>query len=74
MEKLSFKKEILEKMLDNFMRENGYRYTNSLIYKINHNEITRLSYVIIKVLKHEGIRELFRVVKAKMKKIIRKIV
>jgi hypothetical protein len=72
MKKVLLEKEKLTEILDDFMKKNGYRYSNSLIYKINHNEVTRLSYVIIKVLKHEGITELFRAVKGKIKRTIKK--
>jgi hypothetical protein len=72
MKKVLLEKEKLAEILDDFMKKNGYRYSNSWIYKINHNEVTRLSYVIIKVLKHEGITELFRAVKGKIKRTIKK--
>jgi len=62
----------LEKILTNFMKKNEYRFTNSWTYKINHNEFTRLSQVIIKVLKHEGITELLRATKGKIKRTVKK--
>ena len=65
-------REELEGMLESFMKKNEYRYTNSLGYKINHNELVRLSLVIIKILKHEGVNELLRAIKEKIKRTIKK--
>lgn len=61
-------KKKLESILATFLQKNGYRYTNSLSYKIRHNELTRLSDVAIKTSKHEGIGYLFRAIRGKIKK------
>lgn len=60
--------EDLEKILKEFMKKNGYKRTDSFSYKINHNEFTRLSQVMIKIAKHEGFSELFRATKGKIKR------
>jgi hypothetical protein len=72
LKKLDFERKELEGMLESFMKKNEYRYTNSLGYKINHNELVRLSLVIIKILKHEGVNELLRAIKEKIKRTIKK--
>lgn len=61
-------KNSIKKILDNFMIDNGYRYTNSFAYKINHNEITRLASVAIHTWKTEGLNELLRASKGKIKR------
>jgi len=67
----SLEKKNLEIILDNFMERKGYRYTNSWAYKINHNEFTRLTSVAIHTAKKEGFKELFRVIKEKIKRTIK---
>ena len=57
----------LKKLLDNFMIENGYIYTDSLKYRIRHNEMIRLAKVSLFVLKHEGLKGLMRSIKRKIK-------
>jgi len=61
-------RKTLENILDTFLQRKGYRYTDSTIYKIRHNELVRLSEVAIKTSKHEGIGYLFRAVIGKIKK------
>lgn len=56
----------LKKILDNYMKKMGYTYTDSLQYKIKHNEFTRLSKVMRYALKNEGVHFLLRAIKGKI--------
>jgi hypothetical protein len=58
----------LKKILDIFLQNHGYRYTDSLSYKIRHNELSRLADVAVKTSKHEGTGYLFRAIRGKIKK------
>ena len=64
----SFDRKNLSIILENYMKKNGYRYTYSFSYKIGHNELLRLMNVSIKVLKTEGIKELFRSIRGKFRR------
>ncbi len=61
----------LKEILDNYMKERGYEYTDSLQYKIKHNELIRLYRVAIFIAKKEGINTLFRAIKGKLRRKIR---
>jgi hypothetical protein len=50
------------------MKKMGYVYTDSLLYKIKHNEMIRLSKVAIHTTKNEGISTLFRAIKGKFQR------
>ena len=65
---LDFLKTILEK----YIKKNGYRYTDSFVYKIGHNEFLRLTEVAVKVARKDGVGELFRATKGKFKRIRKK--
>lgn len=58
----------LEKILEIFLKKNGYRYTDSFSYKLRHNEFFRLSDIAIKTSKQEGIGYLLRASKGKIKR------
>jgi hypothetical protein len=62
--------ENLKVILKKYMKENGYRHTNSIEYRFTHNEITRILNVIIFTIKHEGLNFLFRAIKSKIKRIM----
>ena len=55
-----------KRVLDEFMRENNYRYTNSLSYKILHNEFTRLTITSIKLARKRGLRAFIYAAKHKL--------
>jgi len=71
-EEFSIEENYLKRILNDFMKEKGYQYTNSLTYRINHNELTRLTSVAIHTAKNEGLNELLRAIKEKTKRIIKK--
>jgi hypothetical protein len=56
------------KILNLFMKENKYRLTDSICYKLKHNEFIRLKNVAIHVWKEEGLVYLLTAVKSKIKK------
>jgi len=58
----------LKEILDNYMNEMGYYYTDSIHYKIKHNELIRLYRVAILTAKKEGMRTLLRAIKTKIKR------
>ena len=58
----------LKAILDKYMKKHEYRYTNSFEYKIGHNEILRLSNVAVKVMRTDGIGELLRATKGKLRR------
>lgn len=62
-------KKGLKIILDNYMTKNKYRYTNSFEYRISHNELLRLSKVAIRLAKSDGIREVIRSAKGKLRRI-----
>lgn len=62
--------DTLKRILDNFMRRMNYSYANSTIYKIKHNEFSRMYKVAKLTAKNEGMKTLFRSVKNKMKRSI----
>ncbi len=57
----------LKEILDNYLKEMEYNYTDSYQYKIKHNEIIRLYKVARLTAKNEGMNTLFRAIKRKMK-------
>ena len=57
----------LEIILEKYMRQKGYRHTNSIKYRFKHNEIIRILNVMIFTIKHEGWNFLFRAIKIKNK-------
>ncbi len=59
----------LKEILDDYMEKNGYRYTYSFRYKIAHNELLRLTRVTIRLAKSDGIREVIRATKGKLRRI-----
>lgn len=61
----------LKQILNKFMTKNGYRYTYSPRYKIKHNEFLRLTRVCIRLAKSDGIKEVLRASKGKMKRMYR---
>jgi len=61
----------LEIILEKYMRQKGYRHTNSIEYRFKHNEIIRIFNVMIFTIKHEGWNFLFRAIKSKIKRIIK---
>ena len=61
----------LEIILEKYMRQKGYRHTNSIKYRFKHNEIIRILNVMIFTIKHEGWNFLFRAIKSKIKRIIK---
>jgi len=63
---------ILKKILEEFMKINGYQYVNSIRYSLKHNEPMRLLRVGLFTIKHEGWNFLFRAIKLKMSKTIKK--
>jgi len=64
-----FKKfSTLKKILEEFMKKNGYKYTDSVSYRLNHNEFFRLLNVGVFTIKHEGWRFLLRATKSKIRK------
>jgi hypothetical protein len=65
-----FKK--MSTILNQFMKHNKYKKTNSLQYLFKHNEISRLVKVAIWTSKYEGWNFLFRAIKFKVSKIISK--
>lgn len=56
----------LKKILNEFMKSKGYKYTNSLSYKMLNNESTRLITVGIKIVKKRGMKSFLKAVKGKM--------
>jgi len=64
----SIDRKNLANLLENYMKKNDYRYTFSFRYKIRHNELLRLINVSIRVLKTEGIKELFRSIRGKFRR------
>lgn len=58
----------LKMILDNYMKEMNYDYTDSFRYKIKHNELIRLYHVSRIIVKTEGINYLFRAIKGKLKR------
>lgn len=60
----------LNSILIEFMKENNYKFTDSFIYKLSHNEIVRIYNVSKFTLKHEGIGFLLRAIKSKVKRTI----
>ena len=58
----------LKKMLDNYMQEMNYTYTNSIQYKIKHNELTRLYHVAVIIAKKEGVSTLAKAIKRKLRR------
>mgnify|MGYP005639117683 CR=1 FL=1 len=63
--------DMLKEILDEFLKEMGYKYTDSYRYKIKHNEIIRLYKVATFTAKNEGMNTLIRAIKQKIKKITR---
>lgn len=61
-------KKYLQEILDEFMNKKGYKYTNSLSYKFLHNEPLRLMKVALKVAKSDGMYEVIRAAKGKIKR------
>jgi len=76
MEKISeddFKNNKIGKLLDSFLQEKKYQYTNSRTYKIKHNEISRLANVAKQTAKNDGMDTLMRAIKRKIKqKVLKK--
>ena len=60
----------LNSILLEFMKENNYKFTDSFVYKLSHNEIVRIYNVSKFTLKHEGIGFLLRAIKSKVKRTI----
>ena len=58
----------LKEILDNYMKEMNYSYTNSFQYKIKHNELMRLYRVTKIIIKTEGVNSLFRAIKGKLRR------
>jgi len=58
----------LKKILDSYMKQNRYKNTDSSLYILKHNEISRLGKVGIHTIKYEGWNFLFRAIKFKLKK------
>lgn len=56
----------LKQILDNFMRKKGYRYTNSLMYKLMHNEFTRLLKSAVFIGRKQGLGKLVKAGKGKL--------
>lgn len=62
--------EKLNIILNEFMKKQGYKKTNSASYTLRNNEISRLCRVGIYTVKHEGWNFLFRAIKFKIKKML----
>lgn len=60
--------DTLKKILEEFMKKNGYRDTNSVSYRLSHNEFVRLLNVGVFTIKHEGWGFLFRATKSKIRR------
>ena len=57
---------ILKNILEKFMKKNGYKYTDSVSYRLGHNEFVRLVNVGVFTIKHEGWGFLFRAIRSKL--------
>ena len=62
-----FRNNKVKKILDSYLLEKKYQYTNSKSYKIKHNEVSRLINVAKYTAKNDGIYTLMRAVKRKIK-------
>lgn len=62
-----FRNNKVKKILDSYLLEKKYQYTNSKSYKIKHNEVSRLINVAKYTAKNDGIDTLMRAVKRKIK-------
>ena len=68
-EKKDFKNiELSKKILKDFLDKNNYKFTQSVNYKISHNEAIRLLKVMKFTLKHEGVYFLLRAIKSKIRR------
>lgn len=66
-EKKDFTNNNVKNMLDSFLKNEKYQYTNSRKYKIKNNEMSRLLNVAKYTIKNDGLDTLMRAVKKKIK-------
>jgi len=63
--KKDFTNHNAQKILDSFLQDRKYQYTNSRTYKIKHNEVSRLLNVAKYTVKNDGMKTLMRAIKKK---------
>jgi hypothetical protein len=63
--------QVAKIILEEYMKKNGYHHTDSTIYKIKHNRITRIFNTSIMLWKTQGINFLLTAIKGKIRRTIK---